>query len=764
MSSITRCCVLAFLLLLTVLPLLAAKPADAGQFLLHDGDKVVFYGDSITDGEWYPTLVETYVLTRYPKWRNLYFNRGVSGDNTGSIPRFERDVTAQRPDAMIFMMGYNDGGYQKLSSDTLAGFLSHIEQSVSLLRKVNPKARILLLGPTVNETTVSDDPRWVSPDVYPYTLLTLGQEEGKLAERLGTGFIDMGMLYGQTLGLGRVAAGPAFALSRDGVHPQQEGQTFIAYHLLRGMNADPLLASVEIDAATGKARAQRCTVTSENMKGGTLSFTRTCEALPYPTPEVARPFSFLVKLDDTLNRDMLVVKGLTAPSYVLSVDGKRIAEVPAAELAAGVNLSRYPTTPMYAQAMAVFAAVRRKQVQECAFWRQYIGGGKADGTGKPVATLDAATRTEIEAARKQIDDSIAACYALNTPRPHAITLEPSEDKLKPYDFVVNNNLNQAFLGVALSAVQVNWNESTPLDHALTVKISNPNATAKSGTVHWTTGAGWSITPVDTPFTVEAGKELALSFTLAKQAGTPLLPLPTATVRWKWAEDWAYLMTVTRDLNVQPVLTIKPATRPVAIDGKLDDWADATSFTLDDVHYIDPPVPGKRALWGGPADLSMKFYAKWDDKAFYLAAEVHDDEHIQNEEPGMMWAQDMLHVAAYLQEAGKQDGRYEFGFGAYAEKDSVVKYMNSLPPDAAGADIQFKSHVDQAKGTCIYEVAIPWNRLAPFTPKAGKSFRFTFAVSDADRQPGKGFNFLEWTPGIDYGKNPFEFATVVLGGR
>lgn len=756
-------CFLTLMLLACLcLPALAAPQPS---FFIHNGDKVVFYGDSITDGEWYPTLVETFVLTRYPTWRNLYFNRGVSGDNTGSIKRFERDVVAQNPQVVTFMMGYNDGGYAKLSSAAIENFLGNLEQSVALTRKVNLNVRFMLMAPTINETVVSDDPRWVSPDVYPYTLLMLGQEEGKLAARLGTSFVDIGTLYGQTLGLGRAVGGTAFALSRDGVHPQQEGQTFIAYHLLRGMNADPLLADVAIDAATGKLqRAVHCKVSGLAVKNGAITFTRTCDALPYPTPAVARPFSFLVHLDDTLNLDRLTVKGLTAPSYVLSVDDQRIAEVPATVLAEGLNLSKYPATSMYQQALAVFDAVREKQQLESAYWRQYIGGNKADGAGLPLSTLDAATRSEVDAARAKIATAITACYALNTPRQHTIKLEPSQTKLAPYDVLVSNDLNQAFVTVTQSPVKVDWNAMTPIDRTFTLTLGNPNTSAKSGTVHWTSGAGWTITPADMPFTIEPGKNISLPFTLACAPGTPLLPLPSVAVRWPWTKDWAYLQTVNRELALQPVLTVKSSTMPVTIDGALDDWADATTFTLDDVHFIDPPVAGKKALWGGPADLSMKTYLKWDEKALYLAAVVRDSEHIQNADPSMMWSQDMLHVSAYLLEPGKTDGHYEFGFGAYADKDSVVKYMNSYAADDTGAQIQFKSHLDQANGTCTYETAIPWDRLKPFIPQAGKSFRFTFAVSDADSQPGKGFNFIEWTPGIDYGKNPFDSATLILGGK
>lgn len=39
-------------------------PAPPAGFDLHDGDRVVFYGDSITDQRLYTTFIETYVITR----------------------------------------------------------------------------------------------------------------------------------------------------------------------------------------------------------------------------------------------------------------------------------------------------------------------------------------------------------------------------------------------------------------------------------------------------------------------------------------------------------------------------------------------------------------------------------------------------------------------------------------------------------------------------------------------------------------------------
>ena len=41
----------------------------ADDFFVHDGDRVVFLGDSITEQRLYTTYIEAYALTRYPNWK-----------------------------------------------------------------------------------------------------------------------------------------------------------------------------------------------------------------------------------------------------------------------------------------------------------------------------------------------------------------------------------------------------------------------------------------------------------------------------------------------------------------------------------------------------------------------------------------------------------------------------------------------------------------------------------------------------------------------
>src|SRR5260221_6815166 len=60
---------------------LAARILGA-EFLIHDGDRVVFLGDSITEQRLYTTYIEAYALTRHPKWNLIFRNVGWGGDTS----------------------------------------------------------------------------------------------------------------------------------------------------------------------------------------------------------------------------------------------------------------------------------------------------------------------------------------------------------------------------------------------------------------------------------------------------------------------------------------------------------------------------------------------------------------------------------------------------------------------------------------------------------------------------------------------------------
>ena len=63
----------------------------AGDFFLHDGDRVVFLGDSITEQRLYTTYIEAYALTRHPQWHLSFRNVGWGGDTAWLRQRFQTD-------------------------------------------------------------------------------------------------------------------------------------------------------------------------------------------------------------------------------------------------------------------------------------------------------------------------------------------------------------------------------------------------------------------------------------------------------------------------------------------------------------------------------------------------------------------------------------------------------------------------------------------------------------------------------------------------
>ena len=79
------------------------RRGNGRKFYLKNGDTVVFYGDSITEQNYYNQWVELYTATRFPSMRVHFYGAGVGGDRVtggGGGPidqRLERDVFAEKP-------------------------------------------------------------------------------------------------------------------------------------------------------------------------------------------------------------------------------------------------------------------------------------------------------------------------------------------------------------------------------------------------------------------------------------------------------------------------------------------------------------------------------------------------------------------------------------------------------------------------------------------------------------------------------------------
>ena len=143
-----------FALCLLALPLAGGVAGAQSNFYLKDGDRVVFYGDSITDQRLYTTFAETYVVTRFPKMNVTFVHSGWGGDRVtggGGGPidlRLKRDVFAWKPTVVTVMLGMNDGNYRAYDDGTFNTFATGYQHIVTAIKSAFPTVRMTLIEPS----------------------------------------------------------------------------------------------------------------------------------------------------------------------------------------------------------------------------------------------------------------------------------------------------------------------------------------------------------------------------------------------------------------------------------------------------------------------------------------------------------------------------------------------------------------------------------------------------------------------------------------
>ena len=144
----------AALALAAILCAVPAALAQKNDFSLHDGDHVLFYGDSITDQRNYTMMIETYIVTRYPTMKVRFTNSGWGGDRVtggggGDIDlRLSRDVVPFKPSVITIMLGMNDGGYKAATEASDKAYFDGYRHIYQTLQKDVPGARITAIEPS----------------------------------------------------------------------------------------------------------------------------------------------------------------------------------------------------------------------------------------------------------------------------------------------------------------------------------------------------------------------------------------------------------------------------------------------------------------------------------------------------------------------------------------------------------------------------------------------------------------------------------------
>lgn len=204
-----------------------------GKLSMRTGERIVFFGDSITEQgvkpAGYVTLIREDLKTRYPELAIEVIGAGVSGNKVPDLQnRLSRDVIARKPNVVVIYIGINDVWHWKLNN--LKGTTE--QQYESGLREIAARigysgADVILCTPSVIGE-VPDSTYGQNPMLNQYSAITR-----KVAKDLGVRLCDLHKAFDLYLMQNNPEKKEKGILTVDGVHLNDEGNKFVAKEILK---------------------------------------------------------------------------------------------------------------------------------------------------------------------------------------------------------------------------------------------------------------------------------------------------------------------------------------------------------------------------------------------------------------------------------------------------------------------------------------------------------------------------------------------------
>lgn len=281
---------------------------------------------------------------------------------------------------------------------------------------------------------------------------------------------------------------------------------------------------------------------------------------------------------------------------------------------------------------------------------------------------------------------------------------------------------------------------------MTLTIHNHGATARK--VRWTMAfpetypmAGGTFRLNDPlPFVPVPTGPVEGVLEIAPKTGVPITvrlanlaqhPLHKAVVDLAWDGG-----TLHRERLFGGCAGVPRVTGGVAFDGRLGDsaWEQSPVLTLDEESQY-AILTRTTARRDRPEDLSATMRLLWDDRFLYLGLRVRDDVHAAPECDAGIWRGDGLQfLVDPCRESDDKPGKYDYALGLGTKGAQAWCYSTA---DAARApteevkDFRMRITPTGDRGDMVYEVAIPWHRIAPFKPEPGANLGLAMIVNDDD---------------------------------
>lgn len=328
---------------------------------LKDGDGIVFLGDSITHQRLYTQYLEDYCYTRFPGMRLRLHNAGVGGAKAwDALQRFDKDVAAYKPKYVTVLLGMNDGRYQPFDKPTFETYRKDMKSVIAAIKKAG--ATPILMTPTMFDSRASrlrKNPRRKRAEdmlqQYNAVLAYYGAWLQEVAVDNGYGFVDMFSRL-NTFTTSARKRNAKFTVIPDSVHPGPDGQVVMAYSIIRDMLPRTGVSSILIarqSATKAAARAAGGKISGAKFSNDRIAFTFEAKHLPWVVPAEAQKAFKMLRLNQSVNREVLQVIGLPRTQYELSIDGEVVGTFTTAQLFRGLQLHNSSKTPQHKQAQKV---------------------------------------------------------------------------------------------------------------------------------------------------------------------------------------------------------------------------------------------------------------------------------------------------------------------------------------------------------------------------------------------------------------------------
>ena len=363
-----------------------------------ENDRVVFLGNSITDGGHYHSYIWLYYMTRFPEMNLTVLNAGVGGDRAEEMfKRLDGDVFPKNPTVLITTFGMNDTGYFEYNEPGAEEFADkRVQESYDWYKKIESRykklnnTRIVLMGGSPYDETakIENNPFRNKSKA----MLRIVDFQRKAAIENGWEFLDLGAPMTE-INEREQKADQSFTLcGNDRIHPDNDGHMVMAYFFLKAQGfKGKEVADIEIDASKSVVKsASNCTISGLAKTTDGIRFDYLAKALPYPLDTVARGWgqeksqalaTKVVPFMEEMNGEILKVNGLKG-NYRLLIDNEEIGTWSADEFSKGINLATLTNTPQYQQALKIMFLNEERWEIERRFrdymWLQYTLFWKKD--------------------------------------------------------------------------------------------------------------------------------------------------------------------------------------------------------------------------------------------------------------------------------------------------------------------------------------------------------------------------------------------------